>query len=164
MGKVIQHTSESRIEVCDGSHWSKPNSTSVNNFVHGSVLSRRFTGGKLPTSSWHTVSKTGFSSSFQISLIEIICSVLIVVWMRIFIWYVWRKIPDTTCLEYPTCPRQVLWRCCLPQRIGKGSDARLQTKIYNLETDEFVSNLPLSNIKPTFRWWIKKNENLEFLK
>ncbi len=32
------------------------------------------------------------------------------------------------CLEYPTCPRQALWRCCMPQRVGEGSDARLKPK------------------------------------
>jgi hypothetical protein len=31
-------------------------------------------------------------------------------------------------LKYPTCPRQALWRCCMPQRIGEGSDARLKPK------------------------------------
>jgi hypothetical protein len=32
----------------------------------------------------------------------------------------------------------------VPQCIGEGSDARLKPKIYNLETHEFVSNLPFS--------------------
>ncbi len=47
-----------------------------------------------------------------------------------------------TRLEYPTCPRQALWKCYMPQRVGEGSNACLKTKIYNLETDEFVSNPP----------------------
>ncbi len=33
-----------------------------------------------------------------------------------------------TCLEYPTCPRQALRRCCVPQRVGEGSGARLKPK------------------------------------
>jgi hypothetical protein len=32
----------------------------------------------------------------------------------------------------------------MPKRIGEGSDARLKTKIYNLETHEFSSNPPFS--------------------
>jgi hypothetical protein len=31
-------------------------------------------------------------------------------------------------LEYPTCPRQALRRCCVPQRVGEGSRARLKPK------------------------------------
>ncbi len=33
-----------------------------------------------------------------------------------------------SCLEYPTCPRQALWRCCMPQHVGEGSGARLKPK------------------------------------
>ena len=31
-------------------------------------------------------------------------------------------------LEYPTSPRQALWRCCMPQRVGGGSDTCLKPK------------------------------------
>ena len=45
-----------------------------------------------------------------------------------------------------------------PARRG-GIRRASQTKIYNLETGEFVSNPPFSKIYPTFRQerWIKKN-------
>jgi len=80
-----------------------------------------------------------------------------------------------TCLESPTSPRQALWGCCMPQRTREGSGARQKPKT-NLETDEFASNPPFSKIYPisggnnhkfpNFRQerWIKKIENLEFLK
>ncbi len=34
----------------------------------------------------------------------------------------------STCLEYPTCSWQALWRCCMPQRVGEGSEAHLKPK------------------------------------
>jgi hypothetical protein len=34
----------------------------------------------------------------------------------------------TSCLKYPTRPRQALWRCCMPSRAGKGSGARQKPK------------------------------------
>jgi hypothetical protein len=40
----------------------------------------------------------------------------------------WTLLHDDAGLEYPTCPRQALRRCCVPQRVGEGSGARLKSK------------------------------------
>ncbi len=47
-------------------------------------------------------------------------------------------------LEYPTCPRQALWRCCVPQRMGEGSDARPKPKS---TTQKPMSSLATRHLK-----------------
>jgi hypothetical protein len=38
-----------------------------------------------------------------------------------------------------SCPQQALLRCCMHQRIGKGSDVHYETKINNLETNKYCT-------------------------
>ncbi len=63
-----------------------------------------------------------------------------------------------TSLEYPTCPRQALWRCSMPQRVGEGSDVHLELK--STSNPPFSKNNLAGVISQPNFWqerWIKKN-------
>jgi hypothetical protein len=65
-------------------------------------------------------------------------------WDQVLLWMVGSDACLVSCLEYPTCPQAGSLKVLRAPVHRGGIQHASQTKIYNLETDEFVSNLPFS--------------------